>query len=184
MNEYLNEIKSYEMLNEIADKDGVVVFGSTFTKNIPVSELAQALCLKCSIFNRSFNDLSVFDAVELFEATVKPLEPKKVLLQLGETDLARGYKSIDEIVNAYENLITTMRIYNKRISIVVVSVCSNEADAMALNVRLEELARKCKCQYADVTPATKTEKPGIKAFSMLKFFIKDKVSFYDAMNFC
>lgn len=51
-----------------------------------------------------------------------------------------------------------------------------------MNVKLEELAKKHKCQYADISPAFSNDSPSVKAFSLLKYFMLDRLSFYDAMN--
>lgn len=181
MTTYKKEMDCYGKLNEIACKGEVVFFGSTFAKDIPVSELAQTFDLDCKIYNRSFQDLSVFDAEELVKECVLCLEPKKILLQLGETDLERGYKSISEIVAAYETLIKTVK-KNKVRNIVIVSVCSDAASAQELNRNLEALARKYGCSFADVAAAYQNPQPEVKAFHMLKSFLRERLSFYDIMN--
>lgn len=183
MNEYKNELDYYNSLNKVAEKNGVVFFGSTFAKNIPVSELGQTFRLDCNIYNRSFTDLSVFDAEKIIDDAVMSVFPKKIMLQLGETDIERGYKSVAEIISAYEKLINKIRKSDSRTKIVIVSVCSDESDSDKLNAELEKLSKKLKCQYVDITKADKSEMPSIKAFSMLKFFIPDRISFYDAIHF-
>lgn len=183
MNEYKKEFDYYKGLNNLADKGGVVFFGSTFAKNIPVSELGQGLTLTCGIFNRSFTDLSVFDAAELVDTAVMELQPRKVILQLGETDMERGYKSVTDIIDAYEKLILKLKKSDKRLKIVMASVCSGKTDCSKLNSAIEALANKCKCQYADITKAGQTDMAGVKAFGMLKCFLLDHLTFCDAMSF-
>lgn len=184
MNEYTYELDCYRNLNEVSEKGGVVIFGSTFTKNIPASELGQTFKLNCGIYNRSFTDLSVFDADELVDEAVISLSPKKVILQLGETDLARGYKSHEEILNAYEKLITKLKKSDKHVKIILASVCSEDDDTKRFNASLENLSKKCKCQYADVTKANDSKTPFIEAFKKLRYFMLDQITFFDAMNLC
>lgn len=183
MNEYKKELEYYSGLNNISRKGGVVLFGSTFAKNIPVSELAQTFGIDCTVYNRSFNDLSVFDAQSLCDEAVLKIQPKKIIIQLGETDIERGYKSVAEITDAYKSLIEKFRSSDKKVKIVVVSVCSDENEASELNASLEALAHKCKCQFADISGSVNNENPSVKAFSTLKFFIPDKINFCDAMTF-
>ena len=95
MNVYEREIKEYSSLNRIAKKNSIVLLGSTFAKNIPVSELSLSYGMNNDIYNRSITDLSVFDASTVIEYCIKEIQPRKILIQLGETDLARGYKTID-----------------------------------------------------------------------------------------
>lgn len=183
MNIYEREMEHFHKLNKIARKQGVVLFGSSFAKDIPVCELKQAFELDCDIYNRSLTDLSVFDAEPLLDECVNSLEPKKVLLQLGETDLERGYHTIPEIIKAYEKIILKLRSIDKHCEIVIVSVCENGAGIYPseLNKQLEGLAGKLKCKYADISSAASNDSPDVKAFSLLKFFMLDRISFYDAV---
>ena len=188
MNIYEREEKNYRRLNSIARPNGVVLFGSSFAKDIPVCELKQAFSLECDVYNRSYTDLSVFDASELLSECLNDLNPKKILLDLGETDLERGYKTIPEIIAAYESLIGNIRTYSKRCKIVVISVCAEsmttpveQSAAAELNSALEEMANRLKCSYADISSAARSELPVVKAFSMLRFFILDRISLSDVM---
>lgn len=181
---YGRETEEFRKLNKVAKTNGVVLFGSSFAKEIPVCELKQTFNMECSIYNRSIADLSVFSAGELLNDCVCNLLPKKVLLQLGETDLEQGYHTIPEIISAYEKLIAKLKSADKHCSIVVVSVCENENGIHPdeLNRALEKMAHRMNCQYADISPAFSNDSPCIKAFSLLKCFILDRISFYDAMR--
>ncbi len=183
-NIYVRECSEYRELNRFAKGNGVVLFGSSFAKSIPVGKLGQSCSLDNYVYNRSITDLSVFDAENLLDDCVISLAPKKVILHLGETDLAKGYRSISEIVRAYESLIDKVKSEIKRCEIVIVSVCSNGDDIHPddLNRQLETLAKNKKCKYVDITGSTKNEYPFAKAFSMLKMYMSDKLSFYDAMT--
>lgn len=183
MNEYKKELEYYSRLNSISRKGGVVLFGSTFGKNIPVSELAQTFEMDCHVYNRSFNDLSVSDAAEILDEAVMTLQPDKIIIQLGETDLERGYKSVDEITADFENLINKIRKADKKIKIVVVSVCSDEKETVSLNKSLEALAERQRCQFADISCSAHSEIPFVKAFSSLRLFITDRLSLSDVMSF-
>ncbi|MCI9112323.1 MAG: hypothetical protein HFJ99_07180 [Eubacterium sp.] len=184
MNIYEREVENFRKLNRIAKKNSVVLLGSTFAKDIPVSELVQTFDIDCNVYNRSLTDLSVFDAEKLLDDCVISLSPKKILLQLGETDLERGYRTIPEILEAYEKIVAKLKNANKHCEIIIVSVCEKNSEVYpeALNVKLEELAKKHKCQYADISPAFSNDSPSVKAFSLLKYFMLDRLSFYDAMN--
>ena len=54
MNEYKNELDCYTRLNKVAQKGGVVFFGSTFAKNIPVSELGQTFNINCNVWSNNW----------------------------------------------------------------------------------------------------------------------------------
>lgn len=183
MNTYERELVNFRNLNKIAIRNGVVLFGSSFAKEIPVCELKQSFELDCDIYNRSLTDLSVFDAENLLDDCVIDLAPRKVLIQLGETDLERGC-TIPEILSAYENIIAKLKSADKHCEIVIVSVCDNTAEISPeeLNKQLESMARKMKCRYADISSVFSNESPDIKAFSLLRFFMLDRISFFDSMT--
>ena len=96
---------------------------------------------------------------------ILPLQPKKIILQLGETDLERGYKSVTEIIKDYNELIRKYRENNKRVKIVILSVCSEENETDKLNTALENIAHKTKCQFVDVSGSVHAENPYLKVFS-------------------
>ena len=178
------ELYNYYTLNKIAQKNQTVLLGSSFAKAIPVCELKQSFDLNVTIYNRSITNLSVFDVKPFLNDCVFALAPKKLLLNLGETDLEQGTHSIPEIIEAYEQLITSIKTNMKHCTIVIVSVCNNdnEIHPEELNRQLEMLAKKTNCQYADISPAFSHDTPSIKAFNLLKFFLHDKITFIDAMT--
>ena len=181
---YEREAEEYCRLNELAVRNGVVLFGSTFAKEIPVGELRQAFDLDFNIYNRSFTDVSVFDAEPLLMECVESLAPSKILLQLGETDLERGYKSVPEIIAAYDSLVKSIKKRNRFTDIVIVSVCenSNGIQPSEFNSQLKKMAKKNKCKFADISNASSDRMPSVKAFSMLKMFMRNGITFCDAMT--
>ncbi|MDD6278441.1 MAG: hypothetical protein PUA81_01435 [Oscillospiraceae bacterium] len=181
---YEREAEEYCRLNDFAIRNGIVLFGSTFAKDIPVGELRQAFDLDCNIYNRSFTDVSIFDAEALLIKCVESLAPSKILLQLGETDLERGYRSVPEIISAYDSIVKNIKKRNRFTDIVIVSVCENSNDIQPseFNSQLENLAKKNKCRFADISNAASDRMPVVKAFSMLKRFMRNGITFCDAMT--
>lgn len=182
MTEYKTDLNRYRGLNSVAEKGGVVLFGSSFAKNIPVSELRQTFHVDCNIYNRSFENITVNEALIVVKEVAMSIEPKKILIQIGEDDLKQENKSIDEIVDNYGKLINKIKSENAKTKIVVVSVCSDDARSSQLNRELEKLAGKFDCQYADITKTSENESVYISAFNMLSFFIIDNLSFSDVMK--
>lgn len=186
MRPYERELNDIHQLNQVAKKHGVVLFGSTFAKNIPVGELLQDFDLDRDVYNRSIADLSVFDAGKILTDCVDALKPEKILLQLGETDLERGYKTIPEILDAYREIIKTLQADNRNSDIVLVSVCETGAGIYpeTFNSALKTLAHETGCTYADITPALTADAPKIRAFGLLKRFIRDRMTTSDALALC
>lgn len=182
---FKKETENFRRLNKIANANGIVLFGSSFAKDIPVCELKQAFHMDCNIYNRSLDNLSIFDAENFLDDCVIKLSPRKVVLQLGETDLEQGEHTVSEIVNEYEKIIAKLKSADKHCKIVIVSACDNNpcAQSEELNRELESMARRTKCQYADIRSALSNEQPCIKAFSLLRYFMMDKISFCDAIAY-
>lgn len=181
---YDHELNNYRQLNTVARQGGIVLFGSTFAKNIPVGELIQSFELDCSLYNRSLTDLSVFDAASVLNDCILDLEPKRVLIQLGETDLERGYKSISEIISQYELIVNQIKSRLPKCHITLVSVCDTEECLFPeeLNAKISALADRLGCQYADITADRQSEAPEVKAFCMLRGFFRDRITDYDALH--
>lgn len=182
-NLYAAELEEYRERNQIAKPNGIVLFGASFAKKIPVCELKQAFQFEGNVYNRSVENLSVFQAEQVLTDCVLPLSPKKILLQLGETDLAQGNQSVAAMIQAYEGLIGKLKSAEKHCSIVLVSVCETPSGIHPeqWNQALEDLAHRTRCQYADITAAFSDEAPGVKAFRLLRFFMLDRVTFWDAV---
>lgn len=185
---YEREAEEYMELNEIAEKNleenGVVIMGSTFAKEMPVGELVQSFELDYNVYNRSFTDLSIADAETLFANCVQTLEPAKIILQLGETDLERGFKSVPELIKEYTALVKDIKKRNRFSDIVIVSVCENAngIQPAEFNSQLEKMADGLGCKYADITESVKDNMPAVKAFSLLRRFMRNGISFCEAMT--
>ena len=185
---YEREAEEYMELNDIAEKNleenGVVIMGSTFAKEMPVGELVQSFELDYNVYNRSFTDLSIADSKELFSACAQTLEPAQIILQLGETDLERGFKSVPELIKEYTALVKDIKKRNRFSDVVIVSVCENAngIQPAEFNAQLEKMADELGCKYADITEAAKDNMPSVKAFSLLRRFMRNGISFCEAMT--
>ena len=147
------EIKNYEKLNELAEQGGIVIFGCGADKDIPTGEIRQAFAVESKIYNRSFENLSITEAVSVYEKVVAQLEPKTVLLHIGEADLATFAENPTEVDNKYMELIKAIKAQNKKCRIAVVSLKNYEGDAQIaeLNKHLKYIADSEKCEYVDIS---------------------------------
>ena len=80
------QIEKYKKLNEIAIKNGVVIFGENADVEIPASELAQSFEFDFPIYNRSYKNLGINDAINLYNETIKPLNPEVIFVHIGKND--------------------------------------------------------------------------------------------------
>ncbi|MCQ2531348.1 MAG: SGNH/GDSL hydrolase family protein [Saccharofermentans sp.] len=172
-----NEVTRYEVLNEFANKNAVVVLGSTFMHDVPVSELKQSFKIHSDIYNRSLTDMKVSEAKDVISTIMENMTPKKIVLQLGEVELQDEDVNITEVFSEMRNLMDLIRSHNKHCKIVLVSVVSDNAKVSEYNNMLEKLANTYKCQFADIVSGSKkSESAYVNAFMKLKYFISDDIA--------
>ena len=106
------EIKKYKTLNSISEQDGIVIFGSKEDIYIPLCELKQAFGIKENCYNRSFENLTISEACEIYADCVADLSPETILLHIED---AESFKtSADKFTADYRKLISQIRKNNKK----------------------------------------------------------------------
>lgn len=150
---YEQELKNYRMLNEIAEPDGIVIFGGNADRELPLCELKQAFSIEQGLYNRSLPELSVRDAADWYADCAAPLHPETVLLHLGEADRGWFAENSDEFDCLYRNLIAQIRKLNKKCRIAVLSLQSPSGDPVIceMNQHLSYIAESERCEYGDIT---------------------------------
>ncbi|MEE1244805.1 MAG: hypothetical protein UHM16_03925 [Acutalibacteraceae bacterium] len=188
------ETQRYNKLNALAETDGIVIFGCKEDKNIPTGELCRAFSVDTNVYNRSFDELSVKDAVEVYEQTVAPLNPETLLIHLGEADIEFFTQNPGEFDNKYRELINTVRKHNKKCRISVISLRNykNDRNITEMNRHLKYLADSEKCEYGDIASKRvwnpKAEMEAVSFVYSIGFVnpIKNKRPLYDLVKilFC
>ena len=147
------ELKKYQRLNEIAEQGGIVIFGSDEDMSIPVGELRQAFSIESKMYNRSFSNLSIKDALEVYKKIIEPLEPETLLLHSGSSDLAFFSENPTEFDNTYRELLSKIRLENPKIRIAIVSLRNYTEDTQIqeMNTHLKYIADSEKCEYGDIS---------------------------------
>lgn len=146
------EMKNYTKLNDLAERGGIVIFGCGEDKNIPTCELRQAFSVEAKVYNRSFDSISVRDALNVYKEIVETLSPEAVLLHIGEADMNFFAKSSAEFDNKYRELIGYIKSQNKKCRIAIVSLRNNnrEPQIEEINKHLKYIADSEQCEYGDI----------------------------------
>lgn len=146
------EIKLYQSLNSLAAAGGTVIFGSDEDKTIPLGELKETFELQGKFYNRSFSDLCVSNAIELYNRCVAPLTPNDVYLHIGRNDLALFAEDAAAFNLKYTELVTHIRETDKTCSIVIVGLKNPDSKPVIcqLNKHLEVIAQNDGCQFCDI----------------------------------
>ena len=169
-----NELANYKSLNSLARKNSVVILGANYMKEMPVGELKQVFGIISDIYNRSLSDLSVFEARPILEDIITQLCPKKIILQLGETDLEKG-TDVDKVIAEVSSLLNTIKKMDRSLKIVLVSInnLTNKQIETEFNIRLSSICTGSKVQFADITSAASDDSCRIQTFRLLRYFMSD-----------
>lgn len=145
------EIKNYKALNSLAEQNGIVIFGGTEDVSIPLCELKQAFGITENCYNRSFENLAVSEACELFEDCIAELYPDTILLHI--KDAESFDTSADKFTTTYRKLISQIRKNNKKCRICIVSAKNydDNNDIAKLNKQLKYIADSEKCEFCDIS---------------------------------
>lgn len=171
------ELHNYRLLNRFARKNSVVILGSTYAQEMPVGELKQIFGILSDIYNRSLSELSVFEAKEIAEEIITELMPKKIVLQLGETDLDNG-SDVDAVISEISSIISKIKKMDKSTEIILVSL-NNLNDKLLeadFNTKLEKTASKTNCTFVDISSASGDDPSRINAFRILRYFLSDDLT--------
>ncbi len=169
------EANNYKALNELAEHEGIVIFGGNNDMTIPLCELKQAFSIESNLYNRSFRELSIENAIEIYDSCIAPLEPETVLLHIGEADLDYFEESPSDFDQKYFELIAHIKNYNKKCKIAIISL-KNENNSSAifeLNKHLKYISQCEHCEFGDITSKHVWNPQGTK----------DTISFIYSMGF-
>lgn len=148
-----NEIKKYLELNKLAEQNGIVIFGGTDDKEIPLCELKQAFELKSQLYNRSVTDLSVNNALEVYDECIAGINPESILLHIGAADLKCFAEKPSSFDQKYRELIKHIKSSNPKCNIAIISLKNHEEDAniSEINKHLKYIAESEQCEYGDIS---------------------------------
>ena len=146
------EIAKYKALNQLAEADGIVIFGGATDVSIPLGELEQAFALSDHIYNRSIAGLSVKDALSVYDECVAPIAPETVLIHIGEADRKFFEEHPSEFDNKYRELLSHIKSQNKKCRIAVISLRNYESNPQIeeINKHLKYIADFEKCEYGNI----------------------------------
>lgn len=146
---------NYQELNKMAKKNGVILLGGALDKEIPVTELAEAFGFNFNIYNRSEKRISVKMAKDFFDTNVKSLEPEGMILHIGENDVSLFQSNPTEFDKYYLELISSIKLVNKKCRIALISVNNEKNDKVLsnMNAHIKAIADAEKCSFVNVDNA-------------------------------
>ena len=147
------EITKYKSLNQLAESDGIVIFGENSDVNLPLGELKQAFALNDRIYNRSFSNMTVAEASNIYDECIAALYPDTVLLHIGENDISDSEDNTLMFEANYRSLIAAIRNKNRDCRIVIISLKNydNNDSVKKLNKILKKIAEMENCEFEDIS---------------------------------
>jgi len=148
-----SEFLKYKTLNELAEKNGIVVFGGSEDISVPLGELKQAFGIDSKMYNRSISGLSISEAVSAYDACVAPLMPETVLIHIGSADIDSFQKNSSAFDQKYRELIAHIRSLDRNCRIAIVSLKNDEDDTVIadMNKHLQYIADSERCEYGNIS---------------------------------
>lgn len=172
--EVLEKSKMYKVFNDIALKDEIVIFGSSYAARFPFYELSQKYDLNNAVYNRSIEGLTLTEATEVLNDCVLAVKPSKIFLALGECDASES-----EALTAYSSILQKIREVLPGTKVYTLSAYGEEKAKAAFNAGLRELCIKSNVEYVNVD----YEMPYSTIYKQLsRFFRKGRLDFYDAFQ--
>lgn len=172
----------YKGMNKLAEKNGVVFFGSDVFLRLNVTELGNSFNLSETLYNRSVSEMHTEDIPNLLDVCVLELFPKKVFIEIGAADVMSCGKNVSDFISQYEWLLYTIHTKTKAKTYLVYSAghCKGSTE---IYKRLQSLSNETGCEFIDIANCLSHPQPELKVFEQLKFYIRDgNISFYEAMN--
>ena len=172
----------YKQINSVAKHGGIVFLGSSYLGSIPICELAQDFETELPVYNRSIDGLTIDKVCDELESCVLELNPSKVFISIGDEDVKNAELDIKTFIEKYQWMLYTLHS-RSRAKIHIVSVLSEEPAALDINERLKRLAKETGCEYVDAASTVKAEKPSLRLFDILRFYMRSRpITFSAAMS--
>ena len=93
----------FRQLNDLALREEIVIFGSTYMANFPFYELINKCKLENAVYNRSIEGLTVQEAETILTVSVLDINPRKVFLCFDAEEIAEERLLAEHIHAALPN---------------------------------------------------------------------------------
>jgi len=164
------KVKNFHYLNQFAKKGEIVFTGSSLCEQFPISEMLQNMEPRIRVYNRGIGGDVTEGLMNRMEESVFELEPKKVFINIGTNDISRPGYTREKLYANYRKILEQIRARLPETKIYVLSYypvnreipwmeqewldnmfgVRTNAELIAVNAGLEQLAAELGCTYIDV----------------------------------
>lgn len=177
--EKLEKINRYRELNKKVEYGKIVCAGSSLMENFPIEKLARDAGCEKIIYNRGVSGFVSEELLENIEVCILDLKPGRLFINIGTNDLSDPTKTIDDLMENYEKIITLIEtalpgteIYLMAYYPINYEAATEEMKACLrirtndkineANYRVKQLAQKHGERYIDVNRKLKDEENRLK----------------------
>lgn len=168
--ELMAKVNAIKGINDLSMKGEIVVFGSTYMSKFPLYELVNKCQLENAVYNRSFEGLTIDEALAILNVCVLDIKPKKVFLSLGEED-----RNDKDAITKYNQLIRKIRRALPDTKIYLITLTGSDEYSMLFNNNIRQLCADKQIKYIDFVATKLSEAALIKArFKQLICFFRNQ----------
>ena len=142
----------------------------------------QAFRITEPVYNRSIRNVRIGHIESYLKVCLYDLNPRKIFVNMGDTDILDEQVDIDDFIARYEWLLYTIHTKTEA-SIYIVPIVSDCQTAFEINQRLQALAAQTGCKYIDVSGVLEAKRPTLRLFELLKVHMRNHpINFADVME--
>lgn len=104
-----NTIRRYTELNKYAQKEQIVLAGSSLMEQFPIYELMISAGLHKTLYNRGISGMTISDYCNVLDICVLCLRPQKLFINIGSNDLNLPGDTIGNLLSAYDLLLQNIQ---------------------------------------------------------------------------
>ncbi|MBQ8313358.1 MAG: lysophospholipase [Clostridia bacterium] len=174
------KLERYREANKDAQRGQIVFAGSSLMEQFPVAKLLRERGVDVTVYNRGIGGYVTQELLDNLDVCVTDLQPRRVFINIGTNDLSNASISLEELMERYDEIITTIEQKVPGVEIYMMAYYPINYDAAedfmkpcllirtnekinAANTLVEQLACKHGQRYIDVNRALKDEQGRLKA---------------------
>ncbi|MDD6102734.1 MAG: hypothetical protein PUB67_06490 [Clostridiales bacterium] len=178
----MNSKTNYLLLNKLARKHGIALFGSTYMNSLPLAELLQDYGINNIVYKRCIDGLRIEDAEKHIDSCVVGLLPEKLIINIGEEDITDDC-DMEKLIEDYRWLLYNIHAKLPDTRLYLTSVVSEHERAEELNAGIKRIAAENGCDYIRLYDSVDYDNIEVELINRLKpVFVRTGINYSDLAN--
>ena len=163
------QANAMKQMNDFSMKGEIVFFGSTYMSEFPLYEFVNRCTFENAVYNRSIEELTVGEALEIVDDCVISIAPEKIFLSLGESDNDK-----DKAVEEYTRLVSGLRSRLPRCKLYLIGLSGDSEYVKEFNRGIAALCDNDNVRYIELISAKLSDRELCKVrFKQLSRFFRN-----------